>query len=697
MASLRTSPTTLALLAGISLLCPPAALVPEAAGQANAIGAGSVEPADVYLQAYLYMQEAEKLLAAGQHTAAYYKYKDSSDLFDSVARSFPSWNPPMVDYRRRKIREEIASLRDGLDLDTSGDLAAVPPMAPNSTGTPNAVVRPPNQPPSYSRGTNSAEAQIQQRYASYENRIRRLEADRADLKSKLESKESLLRGMGKQLLESKKAREALQAKLVASEEALSMAKENDEAQTLRAQVADLQSELAKAVGTMGDTNERTAALLVELEAANSTIADLRAQQDKLTKERDQLAALITAEEDDPNSARSMKLENMRLKGMLDEAQKSVAKLTADNEDRQEEADMLRAEVAEVRAELARITLENTTYQEQVAELTAQLKMTIDRMEAGPAMSAPEAVKENKELRAIILTQLAAQSRREKAKEYVIAELGKLEADSTKLLAAIEAVAGPPVVMNDAQRELFKDPQFDDFLGGAGSNVHATLIAPGRPMPEGGLPLPRSGGSTLPFGGFDSGGTPANGGLQGELLKHASAGASAFSNNDFQTAEREYGAILAAEPQNVFAMEELAVVKLRLRKFDEAENLLQKAIAYNFENPASHFLLGVTRFRQGDASTAEESLRQSLDLDPANARARQYLGVMAIRRGDTKAAELEFREAITIDPAYADVHFNLAVLYATADEPALALAREPYLEAVDCGAKPDPAMEKLLES
>ena len=53
------------------------------------------------------------------------------------------------------------------------------------------------------------------------------------------------------------------------------------------------------------------------------------------------------------------------------------------------------------------------------------------------------------------------------------------------------------------------------------------------------------------------------------------------------------------------------------------------------------------------------------------------------------------EAIANDPGYADAHFNLAVIYATAQPPAKQQAKQHYEKALSLGASPDPTLEKLL--
>jgi Tfp pilus assembly protein PilF len=73
-----------------------------------------------------------------------------------------------------------------------------------------------------------------------------------------------------------------------------------------------------------------------------------------------------------------------------------------------------------------------------------------------------------------------------------------------------------------------------------------------------------------------------------------------------------------------------------------------------------------------------------------------LGIIASKNSKRDKAEAEFKSALAIDANYGDAHFNLAVLYATAEPPNWDLARKHYQDALAKGIKADPALEKLLK-
>ncbi|MDB4673587.1 tetratricopeptide repeat protein [Verrucomicrobiales bacterium] len=628
------------------------------------------DPSDVYLQAFLYLQESEKLEAQGDRGGAYVKAKEASDLVDSVARSYPTWNPQMVDFRRKKIRKKLVELRPKSTL---------PPSTRNTERSRSVVPRIPG-----TTANAPISQQVKERFSRYEAEIRRLADERTQLLANLESKENILRETRKQLFLAQKTEKDLRTKLINAEEEIGARKTDEEIAVLKSQVADLKSDLAKAADAMAAANTRTGALLDELEKANSTIKELRTSQEGLRKERDELAAILDKTDDDPLSKDQLKVTNYRLRAELEKAKTTITNLQEVQVADRDTIDGLREQLGGVKKELENIRKENTAYKSTIADLNSKLERTSERLAASPTMSVPEAVTENSVLRKIILQQLRTQSRREQSKQLVLDKLTALEADSEDMIAAVEAVAGPTIELSAGEQSLFQDPQFDQFT--SNSTIQTTLIARANPNAIVKAPL-----------------TPEKRtGLAQELLAKAGAAAEAFRQGDYKNSDEVWGEILEAEPQNVFAMEERSVVKLRRRRLSEAETLLKKALAYNFENPQSHYLLGITYYKQGKTTTAADAFEQALALESPTessqrtARAHNYLGLINIRRERTSAARSEFQLAVNEDPSFADAHFNLAVLYATADDPDMNAAKRHYRKARNNGSQRNSTLEKFLD-
>ena len=143
------------------------------------------------------------------------------------------------------------------------------------------------------------------------------------------------------------------------------------------------------------------------------------------------------------------------------------------------------------------------------------------------------------------------------------------------------------------------------------------------------------------------------------------------------------------------MRNQGIVKMRLGKGAEAEELFKRAIAIDATDDYSHFILGVHYFRAGRHANAMSSLDRGLQLNPDHARAHFYLGSICIETGMRERARQEFQSVIAIRPEEGDAYYNLAYLYVTDTPPRLDLARDYYLRAQRNGTEPDRAMDRAL--
>src|SRR4051812_47745382 len=125
------------LLAGISLCLAPARLAAQ-----------SDDPSEVFLKAYMTSQQGEKLEHDNQLQAALAKFRFAGSLLEELKKTHGDWQRAIVDYRSRKISENIVRVQG--KLGTQSDLAATsnlpppaasnPPVLPNKPGPPEPSV-----------------------------------------------------------------------------------------------------------------------------------------------------------------------------------------------------------------------------------------------------------------------------------------------------------------------------------------------------------------------------------------------------------------------------------------------------------------------------------------------------------------------------------------------------------------------------
>jgi Tfp pilus assembly protein PilF len=90
------------------------------------------------------------------------------------------------------------------------------------------------------------------------------------------------------------------------------------------------------------------------------------------------------------------------------------------------------------------------------------------------------------------------------------------------------------------------------------------------------------------------------------------------------------------------------------------------------------------------------LEKAISVNDSDEAAHNFLGICFGEKGDFTAAEREIKKAIEINPKYPQAHFNLAILYATAQPPSLELAKQHYKLATELGAEPDASLERLIQ-
>ena len=672
----------------------------------------AVDPSDLYLKAYLAMRDAEQLAKDQQYNYAFEKYLEATELFDSVARIYPTWNPHMVNFRRKKIREIITDLKTRAQPALRYSLSTTPPQTPlpanSSPGSPlplpgrrllppttapspvpNVVARIPSpdasaSPPTGDDSIGAVTSHIEKKFRELHSRITQLDSEKQRLVRRLQSKETDLTAVRNALDTSHQSQADLERKLTESQERLKQtaAYGPEKVQALENEVATLSAQIKIAKANLTDAGLKTTELLADLEEATSEIELLKEERSQLISERHEIEAILGEIDSDGSASisRLMALNN-NLRRQLDTARENAEKLAGARTSDKEEIDRLKSEVAGVSRELAEMRVENEEYQIEIAQLTKKLESASDELSDPAIAASAEVLEENEMLRDIILRQLRQQARRQQAKELAIEEFAKLEINSRSLLDHIEDLADSRVTLSDKERSLFRDSFVAPLL--ADSDLHGTLLSSGGAAkdltnPNARVRVPTS----------DSKSRMAQ--LAKEASQHFGAGRHPEAENLFQE-------ILKLDRQNIFSLCNLGIIKLQLGKHEEAEVLFSKALAYEPKYSSAHLMLGITQFNQKDFDRSLESINHSVQINPNNAQAHQYLGLIASHKGWVKRAEEEFKKAISIDPDFAEAHFNLAILYITSSEPDRALASEHYRIALNLGAAPDPAMEEYLKS
>lgn len=170
---------------------------------------------------------------------------------------------------------------------------------------------------------------------------------------------------------------------------------------------------------------------------------------------------------------------------------------------------------------------------------------------------------------------------------------------------------------------------------------------------------------------------------------------AFAARRYNDAENLYQRVLKMDEENPLTLANLASIQLELSKFGEAEANLNKALQANPQDAYATSLLGMARFMQEKYPEALDFLSRAAQLDPKDPKTQNQLGITLGQMGHREASETALRKAIQLAPNYAEAHYNLAVVYATQKPPFLELAKYHYSKATSLGHPPVADLEKQL--
>ncbi|MBC8183747.1 tetratricopeptide repeat protein [candidate division KSB1 bacterium] len=116
-----------------------------------------------------------------------------------------------------------------------------------------------------------------------------------------------------------------------------------------------------------------------------------------------------------------------------------------------------------------------------------------------------------------------------------------------------------------------------------------------------------------------------------------------------------------EQAHAVALKNLSKVLGWAGKHDEAERLVNLAVATSPEDGETHFQKGILLKKAGDKEAALVHYREAARLAPWNAFIHQGLGVLLSELDRTAEARVELETAIRLDPKLTNVHYDLGIV------------------------------------
>lgn len=688
----------LCLLVAVSAILAPAA---RAAG----------DPGDRFLEAYFLIIDGDAAERQSDWAKAEAKYRGAIEVLNEIRAESPNWNPHILDFRLKYCAEHLDALRARL-VPAEAAPAAPAPAAPPAEPAPGGSVvveAPPETPaappaeggPAMRVGDAEKLMQLAADLQKAQNRIAELETERTNLQTKLDE---ALKSAGPletnaRIEELLKQNQELAAQLATAQGEVAKLRQTpgiDVTQTpdylqLKTQLTSTQTELERTKAELGQTKVELATVRSQLENVQTENRTLRASYEQvaaqLTEANRRLAAAQTAAQKDDEIIKQLRKENSLLQQIVERRSVAERPLLPPVETYHElrgwkprklaERGAAPSVITNVATTAAKPAREESTKGKLVATVTAPPSPKPAKPAAAPAEKpaakpAPKPAPERPAAKPAPAKPVPA--RPAPSPEPPAPEPAPPPApEPTTTTAPEQPVPEPPTPTPVAEPEPTPAPAPVPVTpptpppAPSKATVTARVTAPAKEAPA----VPQI----------------------GTLINEARTAEKA---KDYATAADRYNQVLAADPNNLLALSNLAVIRTQQGQLDEAETLLRKAAVQAPNDSASRSLLGVVFFKKGLIENAFGELTRAVALDPRNAQAHNYLGITLSEKGWTTSAEQEIKKAVDLDPNYADAHFNLAVLYIRAKPPRLEMARYHYMKAVDLGAEPDPQIDATLK-
>jgi tetratricopeptide (TPR) repeat protein len=661
---------------------------------AGPLPAQSEDPSELFLKAYMTSQQGERLEHESQFKAALAKYRFAGSLLEELRKRHGDWQPAIVEYRSRKVAENILRVQDraGTQSDLATGSAPLPgaaPVLPTQSGTVEPQVeiiapRPPERtaeapaqspPPAPVQTTAKPappvtaatpdDAAIRTATKKLQNRVDQLqteldksrqqftaaEKEKDTLNGRLEQTNSKLQKAEAEMEKVKSAEKKIRDQLADAQATLKKSatesgSDSKAQESLRNEIAQLKKALAAvesgrsaAEKERDDANAKEAAAekqvataARERDEAKSKAVDADKQIASMSKERDEALNRLKGMKDAEQRVQVLITENSDLQKKLADAEKSVRDLSADKPQKEKELADVRQQIDQLQQQLASSQKVNKDYETTVSDLRAQLDETSQQLEKAKlsGASAEDTGRLVKENQ--MLRAIVMRAREEEARRDQARKLMLAEFDKLKIKSD---------TLNE-QMEL--------------------LAQPVTKLTEEELAMLRQ-----PVAMISDNSNPA-------ALKASFTFSKKVATNSVNVIEEkpaepgEEGTVGPPKdssfkpgvPDELVEMARSAKQSFEKGKYRTAERVYQEILTKSPNNLYSLSNLGVVYFRTGKLKAAELTLKKAVALAPKDEFSRTTLGIVYYRQSKFDDALNELTRALAINPKSATAHNYLGI-------------------------------------
>ncbi len=376
---------------------------------AQSIHAQSSDPGDLFVSAYMAVQAGEKAEQAGNFKEATSKFRYAAQVLDQISDRHPSWQPSIIDYRKKRTSEAITRMQDKVGQAGGGKADPGPAVAPPASappagksilpGLPDELLPTPQPAPTTRRATPDRgpvepELPVSTPARELEQRMEKLQKELEKVRAEAARAEKEKADLAAQLQQSTAAREAadkkqatLAQRSATAEAALATAQaegkaDTDQSKKLASELANVKKQLRdmkfeadaeseyrqQLADRVRATQVKISRLSAEKAAAEKESADVpgkiaayEKQLDESRKEKNDLVIKLSQTATDLKTATAARDEALSQVARMKEAQKQVDKLLTDNA-------TLMAKLGDAEKSLMELKTDGTRKDQEIASL-----------------------------------------------------------------------------------------------------------------------------------------------------------------------------------------------------------------------------------------------------------------------------------------------------------------------------------------
>ena len=698
-------------------------------------GSKSTDPAQIYYNIYIDIKSAEKLEKKGEFSDAWQKYSKAAKYLDNLQEFHEDWRKEMVGRRIKSTSASIESIKAKVaqevadktikneELVEGGQFSILDPTQQEAPVT-GHIKSPP---------INTAQAPIISNDRRVQDQIRQLTRENDQLEKKLKELNSKnVQGSNqglstskqlKQLIDSKnreitnmrnllarapiqqdidranREKEAREKELTITAQALKrtknkldsalktaeqktaaatqaqnqieeITKQMNEQQTANNAIINVQRNELKKLNQLlentrqelGQSKEVIDQLKIQLTQANTIVSELTEERNALLTERDMLTNILAQK--DSQGVQKLIEENMRLGTSLKQAEERIEFLHKSQNTTKDELLNAKTSLAIAKTRIIKYQEKISLYDQKVSSIEAELRDAQEALKnASVNPSSPADHEEIEVLRGTVERLIAAQERRRIGDELLWEAYQKSNTVIPGVQSAFDDIRQTNVVLSEQEKGIIAKRQPDQ-----------EFTSPQR------VPLAHAKAHA------DA--------LEQEIDTFMPYLIDIFDRGSYEAAREILLSMDERFPGHLRILCIRGLVELKTKNYDEAGELFSEAITMNENGYYAHYMLGLTKYKEGqDYDGALNAFQQSLELQPNNEKAHLYLGCIAGLGNRFEQSEKHFLSAIQLDPNFADAYFNLSAIYIKQGRKQD--AQSFYKKALDHGKAPNSIHEKAI--